>query len=98
MTPAAAIETVMAVRYELALAIATAPSSSPVKAHIAWHSFQPWFGEGDPTRWAYELEFILYPRLLADEKWATVGHALDKMLKMLKYLDHTFYSDCALCT
>lgn len=98
MKPKEALEKVMAVRYELALAIATAPASSPMRAHISWHAFQPWFGEGDPTRWAYEMEYILYPRLLADPAWATVGHALEKLLVMLKSLDHAHYSNCNLCT
>ncbi len=98
MTPRDALATVMAVRYELVLAITSAPSDSPVRKHAAWHAFQPWFGEGDPTRWAYELEYILYPRLLSDPEWLQVAKALERLILMLKSLDHTFYNTCDLCT
>lgn len=98
VTPIDAAELVRLARYELALALSSADSSSPMRFHVAWHDFQPWFGSGDPAAWADEISVYLIPRLYESSEWRPIAEMLVPLVKYLRVLDPTLYYGCAQCS
>lgn len=95
-----AIEYVRLARYEMTLAIISAEDfkESPYYRHIVWHNFLPWFGDGNPTQLAHEIETILVPAMMPDRLWVQLVPGVQAYARYLKLVDATRYPQCGRCS